>query len=339
MTKFRIPALAILGCGSLLGASFDCSRGVTPQEKAICANPELSRLDEQMAASYQALLAQLSPGAAAEVRQDQRDWIRWLPRVCPDHPDQPPREFTACLLNEYTEQAAAFKNAPTRAGGMTFFPRLKLVSLPNHTPPLPYARRFDFWTGRFSWPEIDRPTRQQAVWNDAVRARIDALQGVEEAEVDVTWTLRAANDAFISLDLEYSRYDYGAAHPNEETRSFNWWLRLARPLKADDVFLAGSGWEPALAAFAYQQLISGDHSKDVYGDAPSLPDVVVNIVRDASLWSLDSEGLTIEFPEYSVAPRVAGFLSAGVPWIRLRPYLGAGFNPAMLPPPLPAPIR
>lgn len=339
MTKFRIPALAILGCGSLLGASFDCSRAVTPQEKAICANPQLSRLDEQMAALYQALLAQLSPGAAAEVRQDQRDWIRWLPRLCPEHPDQPPREFTACLLNEYTEQAAAFKNAPTRAGGMTFFPRLKLVSLPNHTPPLPYARRFDFWTGRFGWPEIDRPTTRQAAWNHAVRARIDAWQGVEEAEVDVTWTLRAANDAFISLDLEYSRYDYGAAHPNEETRSFNWWLRIARPLKADDVFVAGSGWATALAALAFRQLAADNRLRDSWAGAPSLPQAVVTSVKNPAIWTLDSGGLTIEFPEYSVAPRAEGRFSAAIPWSWLRGYLSAGFNPAMLPPPLPAPIR
>ena len=37
-------------------ASFNCAKAVTPQEKAICASPELSEADDRMAAQYREIL-------------------------------------------------------------------------------------------------------------------------------------------------------------------------------------------------------------------------------------------------------------------------------------------
>ncbi|KAA0687829.1 lysozyme inhibitor LprI family protein [Azospirillum brasilense] len=80
------PALLTLGLLALpiaaTAASFPCSKATTPTEKAICADPALSALDEKLAATYRAALERLSgaspeEGAAgAAVKADQRAWLR-----------------------------------------------------------------------------------------------------------------------------------------------------------------------------------------------------------------------------------------------------------------------
>jgi len=331
--RLRLSALLIAGCAShITAASFDCSRAATAQENAICADPSLSLLDEQMTAAYKALLAQLSPSAAAEVRQDQHEWLRWLPQVCPNHPEQPARKITTCLLSEYSEQTASWKDQLKRSGGITFFPRIKVIALADKENSIPGLMRPDFWTARLSWPEIDRPAPQQAAWNAAVRAQVAGWKQLHSAEATVSWELQGANQQFISLGLVNSRYNYGAAHPYEERRSFNWWVALQRPLKAEDVFRPGSGWETLLADRCYAQLMSADRARDLY-DGTTVRKAVPDAVKDIGNWSLDARGLTVELPEYSVAPRAAGFLSVLIPWNQLRSRLTPAFDPAALPEP------
>ncbi len=44
--------LTIACAGTAAAASFDCSKAAAPDEIAICANPDLSNLDVQMATLY-----------------------------------------------------------------------------------------------------------------------------------------------------------------------------------------------------------------------------------------------------------------------------------------------
>lgn len=69
-----------LFCAGLLplsaqAASFDCTRADTAAEIAICDNPGLNRLDEELAVQYRSLLNQLPPRQAERVRRDQRSWL------------------------------------------------------------------------------------------------------------------------------------------------------------------------------------------------------------------------------------------------------------------------
>lgn len=56
-------------------ASYDCTRAETAAEIAVCANPGLNRLDEEMATLYRSMLNQLPLRQADRVRQDQRSWL------------------------------------------------------------------------------------------------------------------------------------------------------------------------------------------------------------------------------------------------------------------------
>ena len=55
--------------------SFDCRSAALAVEKAICSDPDLSRLDHEIDAAYKAALASRNGKAAAQLRQDQRDFL------------------------------------------------------------------------------------------------------------------------------------------------------------------------------------------------------------------------------------------------------------------------
>lgn len=59
-------------------ASFDCKKARSEDEKAVCASPELSRLDDDMAAAYKAALGLMSGDnkRVALFRKDQADWVK-----------------------------------------------------------------------------------------------------------------------------------------------------------------------------------------------------------------------------------------------------------------------
>lgn len=77
---FKVLSLPLL-CASLLpltaqAASYDCTRASTPAEIAVCANPELNQLDEELAVLYRSLLNDLPARQADRVQQDQRSWLK-----------------------------------------------------------------------------------------------------------------------------------------------------------------------------------------------------------------------------------------------------------------------
>lgn len=165
--------IALLACAgiSIEAASFDCARAATPQEKAICADPKLSALDEDTADAYKALRTRLSASAADKVQQDQRELLLWLRQTCPDG-KEPGHEMTTCLTQGYSERLQMLKDGLQHVDSMTFVPRLKVLTVPD-TKKAPVLGSYDpgFGVGRYSWPEIDRPTPQQAAWNAAVSVR------------------------------------------------------------------------------------------------------------------------------------------------------------------------
>lgn len=56
-------------------ASFPCERATTKVERMVCANPELSTLDEQLGRYYAAANVELGNGAGC-LRDDQQQWLR-----------------------------------------------------------------------------------------------------------------------------------------------------------------------------------------------------------------------------------------------------------------------
>jgi uncharacterized protein YecT (DUF1311 family) len=76
MNSLRIvlSLICLLAMGSPVhSASFDCNRAQTPVENLICASPEISKLDEDLAEAYG--IAMLANPKAEEIKDAQKKWL------------------------------------------------------------------------------------------------------------------------------------------------------------------------------------------------------------------------------------------------------------------------
>lgn len=95
MKKSPLPLLPALLAGltmPAIAASFDCNQARTPVERAICADPSLSAMDEQMAMLFERAKQH---GEPAKVISWQKTWLRERRNTCKD---------LACLKLQYQLQ-------------------------------------------------------------------------------------------------------------------------------------------------------------------------------------------------------------------------------------------
>ena len=314
-------------------------------EKAVCADAKLGKLDENVSATFKAMRAQLSAQAAAEIQADQRAWLAWLPKVCPLTPFKTQADLADCLSREYDDQFAMLKNGNVRTGGLHIFPRLHVLMALDTTPPSPGSADAGFGKGRFSWPEIDRPTPEQAAWNEAARAEVVWYstgaprreqkvfhfddRSVADEDAGTSWSLTAANPRFVSVAFRNRTYEHGAAHGDAGSVLFAWWLDRGRKLRVEDVFRPGSGWEAFLGTAAFAKL-KRERGAELFQD-DSAASGAADTVKDVEAWPLDRNGLTVIFGQYSVGPYSSGEFSTRFSWDELRPYLADELHPESLP--------
>jgi uncharacterized protein len=96
--KLFIATSLLLAANFSFGASFDCQKASMPIEKAICANPVLSSLDEQMAEIYGK--AKLNNANSDKLKQEQVSWIKEV-RSCSDD---------ACIESQYSARISTLRN-------------------------------------------------------------------------------------------------------------------------------------------------------------------------------------------------------------------------------------
>lgn len=101
-TAWIVVGWLLMG-GTAQAASFDCAKASTKVEHLICDNPEILKLDEEMAASYKAALQDQSK--ADSLRQAQKQWIKGR-NACED---------TACVKRTYESRLLFLRNADTQA--------------------------------------------------------------------------------------------------------------------------------------------------------------------------------------------------------------------------------
>lgn len=70
--------LALACPGSLLAASYDCAKAGAPREKAVCADPQLSKLDEQLGQVYKQVMRQTQDPEKTALKTSQFAWLREL---------------------------------------------------------------------------------------------------------------------------------------------------------------------------------------------------------------------------------------------------------------------
>ncbi len=105
--KMRRLSAFVLAAGSSLAyaASFDCDKAVTQVEKSICAEPGLSRLDEELNQAFRDALQKESTKATVIVQQ--KTWLKEVRDKCGN---------VQCLVDAYAHRIDAIKRRTFAAG-------------------------------------------------------------------------------------------------------------------------------------------------------------------------------------------------------------------------------
>lgn len=96
LKNFALTTLLFASCASASAASFDCGKAKTKTEKMICADAELSALDDILSTAYKSAHGRVEDKSG--LRQSQRDWLSsYVRAVCAD---------SACLKKAISERIA-----------------------------------------------------------------------------------------------------------------------------------------------------------------------------------------------------------------------------------------
>jgi uncharacterized protein YecT (DUF1311 family) len=100
--SYGVVLAAVLLGTAARAAGIDCSKARSPTEKAICANPNLLALDQQIAAAYADSL-QRQPDRKDAMRQDLVRWLKQRDAACA----LPSADIPRCLAGQMTARLAA----------------------------------------------------------------------------------------------------------------------------------------------------------------------------------------------------------------------------------------
>jgi uncharacterized protein YecT (DUF1311 family) len=320
----RIASLvAIAVATDANAASFDCARAARPQEKLVCSDPVLSKLDEQMAATYWANRALLSEPGRRALLDGQRSWLRYWPRDC--SAARATLAFDAdavkCATNRYEKRIEALKVDTAFDGRFTVY---NVANYAARWTPSGEGRWFVVVGHAWIYPQIDlaglgpadvRLAKSVNAWLAPAPKAIRETM-TDDASTSSTWTsLRVVSRNILGAKKEWEMFGDGALHSMEGLEDAYVDRRYMRPLRPEDIF-QGKEWVPRLAALAFEEL------KKQLGDRLQVEGTQLSpLVSSIDHWTLERDGLEIHFREYQVASYADGMPTITIPWAKVASYL------------------
>lgn len=326
MTRILVGifALGLLFSQPTFAASFDCGKAQTSVEHAVCDDPTLSRDDEDMAAAYRKMRQGLSETGFEIVRQGQRDWLKYIQRICT--PDGRPltgrydASGIACLSGQF-EARAAMLRIVTGSRGYRYYSAESFAVAPDP----------NFGTqGSFPMGSIESKTLRMDGTDDlAMRFNRHMRENYPPVydpdlfggEIDAIYSIILINDSARLISTEVSNWSYahGAAH-GQSTIYYDHFLTVEkRPLVATDIF-ADDNWLPKLDALAVAVLKAGEFGDSIWEDLTT----VTESLSDTRSWHFGQGELTIQFQSYQVGPYAIGTPTVQIPWIMIETLLAPG---------------
>ena len=149
----------------------------------------------------------------------------------------------------------------------------------------------------------------------------DTMPEAEDDAYDSGYNIEFANDDIVSVIIDTSIYEHGAAHPNSASETFNYDLKSGKPIKLSDVFKPGAQYIKKLSEYCIADL-----KKQARQDNPEEPmlnddEIETGAAPEAenySRWNITKKGLLITFDAYQVGPYAAGPQMVLVPYSALK---------------------
>jgi hypothetical protein len=203
-------------------------------EKAICENPKISKLDEELAENYQAAKGKLSADAQKVFVNGQRSWVKFLSASCfTDFQAKPASKEDAakCLETEYKARVAGLKSTGSVVGGFKTYAYFE-----GDFKAYPKDEEVAF--NRVSLVLIDENSDNANTINSAIKTAAGKT-GIDK-ESTGAFTSDVSNSLTnLSADLillTQSESVTGGAHPSEYTGYKYFSKELKRFIKVSDVF-------------------------------------------------------------------------------------------------------
>lgn len=309
----------ILGCMALpaQGASFDCAKAASWIELAICEDPALGRLDERMAAAYRDAreAARSDPPALERLASEQRAWLA----------ERDGCRLTPCIERVYERRLGQL------SGPIGTHPAEPLgeQKIQESAPHLSIDAVYPVLPGEA--PAVDAANRE-------IRALVDGVigtfrgqageyaagpgaegQGWEGPDWSLTLDYDSPHRTDRYLAIPFTGYEYtGGAHGMPLNLPLVIDLASGRRVPPEGLFRPGTNWlerlsEHCLKALRGRELLSADDQWLREGTAPTL--------ENYGLLLPGSDGLTVTFAPYSVAPYAAGIQEVLIPYRELKGLL------------------
>jgi len=263
-------------------ASFDCAKAASKSEKQICANPELSALDEKLAIAYDSAKNQLSPESLKLFSNGQRAWLKFHSSYCFYDQSAKPADkasSTQCQIQEYKSRIESIKKTGTLVYDMKIFPYFQGAF---HANP-----KSDLQNISFDRREVflfDGSTPLATALNGIIKPRAAVNTGDTESTNETNVTVEQWSSDLIVIKEAYEAS--GGAHPVSGTH-FNYFSKdLKRLIKIGDVFHSPQ-WK-ALARKTAQQ-----HFKKEGIDISDDLDISAES-KDPFYYAITSSGFTID---------------------------------------------
>lgn len=315
-------------CAPGQGASTGTSTG-------FCAQAGVAAAAQALGAQMAEAAATVSPEGQTIFVEGQQQFLRAARVQCGiTEPGAGPSSMAQaeCLQRTLSDRAQSARESVETRGPFRFQaveqieakPSAQIASIAEMGADAPPAL-----TSSIRFPRIDSPRNAQTeAFNAAVRQspQFALDEGVEEI---VNYEIFFAGDQVISVRFNSRLEDPVSGRADENMKAVTIVMATGQPLKVEDVFRPGTGWERFLFSRAIaalrpqvQERISGAQP-----EVASVRDVVVK----PQTWLINERGLTLLFSPLNVGlPGTGDAYTVEIPWGALRSYLN---------PNAPAPIR
>jgi uncharacterized protein YecT (DUF1311 family) len=301
---FIIIVLLGLFSTQAIAASFDCNKAASWLEKTVCSNPELSKLDEELAKAYHDALASLSPEGQKETKQYQRQWLKELSSC----------QSVGCLKDVYKERIKQLQHSLIKFPDRIFRNVQVMYGETDEGCP-------DYIAGKgLSYPQVENPRNENdKFWNTLISQKAHSELKIDDGCTDtaVEYTAIFTNKYIISLLTGRSSAPHGSGRSFQFTTSVCWLLEGKRELQTSDLFDDKTGWRTKLVASVSPKLKEQEVAdEETYEIEPSR---LMEIVTSSDHWVILKGGLGIQFRQYELGSRAIPFIT--IDWKALDPYL------------------
>lgn len=239
MKSILFAAMLALTFSQASAASFDCAKANTPSSKQICSDPELSKLDDELAVVFSEARTKLSVESQKLLIDGQRSWLRFHSRLCFFDEEAKPKDKKAsvqCQIDEYRSRIGELKQAGGMVLGVKSFPYFQgWVEVNSKGKYVSYERRalvlFDGTS--------PVPFALNAILQEWAKPLLFDTGGKSRGNEGVYWNT-SVNVADVSSDIAiikvFAEGYTGGAHPESDSAVLYYSKMLNRPIRLSDVF-------------------------------------------------------------------------------------------------------